>query len=74
MDRHLEEALTYGPDPLHLADVFGISPSTAHALHHHRQAAPESRLRSATVTRRSLPTPGRPGLRRPTGTASRRVA
>jgi len=29
IDRHLEEALTYGPDPLHLARVFGISPATA---------------------------------------------
>lgn len=29
MDRHLEEALTYGLDPLHLARVFGISPATA---------------------------------------------
>ncbi len=28
MDRHLEEALSYGPDPLHLTAVFGISEST----------------------------------------------
>lgn len=27
-DRHLEEALAYGPDPLHLARTFGISTST----------------------------------------------
>lgn len=29
MDRHLEEALAYGPDPLHLAALFGISAATA---------------------------------------------
>jgi len=27
-DRHLEEALAYGPDPLHLARTFGISTAT----------------------------------------------
>ena len=29
MDRNLEEALSYGPDPLHLAALFGISDATA---------------------------------------------
>ncbi|MFQ6330714.1 hypothetical protein ACLMAL_31885 [Nocardia sp. CWNU-33] len=29
VDRQLEEALTHGPDPLHLAVVFGLDPSTA---------------------------------------------
>jgi hypothetical protein len=29
MDRQLEEALVYGPDPLHLAVVFGVSEKTA---------------------------------------------
>jgi hypothetical protein len=29
IDRHLDEALTRGPDPLHLAAVFGLSPKTA---------------------------------------------
>jgi len=28
MDRHLEEALAYGPDPLHLAGTFGVSKAT----------------------------------------------
>lgn len=28
-DRKLEEMLTHGPDPLHLAAVFGVSPGTA---------------------------------------------
>lgn len=28
MDRHLEEALSYGPDPLHLSRMFGISTAT----------------------------------------------
>jgi hypothetical protein len=28
MDRHLDEALSYGPDPLHLTAVFGTSEST----------------------------------------------
>jgi site-specific recombinase XerD len=29
MDRQLEEALTHGPDPLHLAEVFGLDEKTA---------------------------------------------
>lgn len=29
MDRYLEEAFTYGPDPLHLSSLFGISDATA---------------------------------------------
>ena len=29
VDRQLEEALTHGPDPLHLAEVFGIAEMTA---------------------------------------------
>jgi hypothetical protein len=29
VDRQLEEALTHGPDPLHLAAVFGLDPKTA---------------------------------------------
>ena len=29
VDRQLEEALAYGPDPLHLAAVFGLDPKTA---------------------------------------------
>jgi hypothetical protein len=29
MRPHLEEALSYGPDPLHLAALFGISDATA---------------------------------------------
>jgi len=29
MDRHLDEALARGPDPLHLAAVFGLSHKTA---------------------------------------------
>ncbi len=29
MDRHLEEALAHGPDPLHLVSVFGFSSGTA---------------------------------------------
>jgi hypothetical protein len=29
VDRQLEEALTHGPDPLHLAVVFGLDPKTA---------------------------------------------
>ena len=29
MDRQLEEVLTHGPDPLHLAAVFGLDPKTA---------------------------------------------
>ncbi|MFD9321274.1 hypothetical protein ACFWDQ_27025 [Streptomyces sp. NPDC060053] len=29
MDRQLEEALTHGPDPLHLAEVFGLDEKSA---------------------------------------------
>ncbi|MFC4503696.1 MULTISPECIES: hypothetical protein [Streptomyces] len=29
MDRQLEEALVHGPDPLHLAEVFGLGERTA---------------------------------------------
>ncbi|MFI9587001.1 hypothetical protein ACIHCQ_35460 [Streptomyces sp. NPDC052236] len=29
MDRQLEEALAHGPDPLHLAKVFGLSEKAA---------------------------------------------
>jgi hypothetical protein len=29
VDRRLEEAITHGPDPLHLAAVFGLSHGTA---------------------------------------------
>ncbi|GAA0275126.1 hypothetical protein GCM10010302_10970 [Streptomyces polychromogenes] len=29
VDRQLEEALTHGPDPLHLAEVFGLDGKTA---------------------------------------------
>lgn len=29
VDRQLEEALTHGPDPLHLAVVFGLNEKTA---------------------------------------------
>ena len=42
-DRQLEEALTHGPDPLHLAVVFGIDDTTA--------------IRYATIARQLLATP-----------------
>ena len=42
-DRQLEEALTCGPDPLHLAAVFGIDDTTA--------------IRYATIARQLLQTP-----------------
>ncbi|MFJ1550717.1 hypothetical protein [Streptomyces sp. NPDC088246] len=29
VDRQLEEALAHGPDPLHLAEVFGLDEKTA---------------------------------------------
>lgn len=32
VDRQLEEALTHGPDPLHLAEVIGLDEKTAMAL------------------------------------------
>lgn len=43
VDRQLEEALTHGPDPLHLATVFGIDEKTA--------------IRYATTARQLLQTP-----------------
>jgi integrase len=42
-DRQLEEALTHGPDPLHLAAVFGLDDTTA--------------IRYATIARQLLETP-----------------
>lgn len=45
VDRQLEEALTHGPDPLHLATVFGIDEKTA--------------IRYATTARQLLQTPAR---------------
>jgi hypothetical protein len=42
-DRQLEEALTCGPDPLHLAVVFGLDDTTA--------------IRYATIARQLLQTP-----------------
>jgi site-specific recombinase XerD len=42
-DRQLEEALTHGPDPLHLAAVFGLDDTTA--------------IRYATIARQLLATP-----------------
>lgn len=29
LDRQLEEAMVHGPDPLHLAEVFGLNEKTA---------------------------------------------
>jgi hypothetical protein len=29
VDRQLEEALTHGPNPLHLAEIFGLDEKTA---------------------------------------------
>ena len=43
VDRQLEEALTHGPDPLHLAVVFGLDEKTA--------------IRYATAARQLLETP-----------------
>ncbi len=43
VDRQLEEALTHGPDPLHLAAVFGLDDTTA--------------IRYATIARQLLQTP-----------------
>ena len=47
MDRHLEEALVHGPDPLHIAEVFDIDPSTAihYASSARRLLAPHQRWR-----------------------------
>ncbi|MFC4114303.1 hypothetical protein [Nonomuraea zeae] len=46
IDRQLEEALTCGPDPLHLAAVFGIDDKTAiryaNAARHLLQTAAET--------------------------------
>ena len=50
-DRQLEEALTCGADPLHLAAVFGIDDTTA--------------IRYATIARQLLQTP--PGKTTPAG-------
>ena len=45
VDRQLEEGLTYGPDPLHLATVFGLDPKTAIRYARERQVAACDRTR-----------------------------
>lgn len=40
VDRQLEEALTIGPDPLHLAEVFGLPEKTAIRYAHAAKALP----------------------------------
>ena len=51
VDRQLEEALTCGADPLHLAAVFGIDDTTAIQLRDHRKPAPGDRRRAAQPLR-----------------------
>jgi hypothetical protein len=43
VDRQLDEALTHGPDPLHLAAVFGLVDKTAIPLRGGRPADPRDR-------------------------------
>lgn len=45
-DRHQEEALAYGPDPLRLARTFGISTSTGIRYDHEAKRLPEGHLSS----------------------------
>lgn len=57
-DRHLEEALVRGPDPLHLAEVFGLSSKTA--IHYARSA------RELLAEPPNPAAPGSPGTPAPT--------
>ncbi|GGP01159.1 hypothetical protein GCM10012280_71460 [Wenjunlia tyrosinilytica] len=50
MDRQLEEALAHGPDPLHLAEVFGLSEKTAIRYANSARALLEQDLESAPAT------------------------
>ncbi|WP_329383086.1 hypothetical protein OG625_20720 [Streptomyces sp. NBC_01351] len=61
MDRQLEETLTHGPDPLHLAEVFGLDEKTA--------------IRYANSARQILERPWRttPQLHREPKTATPRI-
>ncbi|WP_051847955.1 hypothetical protein [Streptomyces sp. NRRL F-3307] len=45
VERQLEEALTYGPDPLHLAQVFGLDEKTAMRYADSARALPSTRHR-----------------------------
>jgi site-specific recombinase XerD len=49
VDRQLEEALTVGPDPLHLAEVFGLDDKTAIRYAHAARALLESRAEQHTT-------------------------
>jgi len=66
-DRQLEEALTHGPDPLHLAAVFGISDGTAI-----RYAAIARQLLTAPAEIAAPPAPANPRTR--TAQSARRPA
>lgn len=50
VDRQLDEALTAGPDPLHLAEMFGIGDVTAIRYAHAARALLESPIETATAT------------------------
>ncbi|MGW3951094.1 hypothetical protein ACWEKM_09145 [Streptomyces sp. NPDC004752] len=49
-DRQLAEALAHGPDPLHLAEVFGLDEEDRDALRGLRPAAPGATHRAALTT------------------------
>ncbi|MFF4575870.1 hypothetical protein [Streptomyces sp. NPDC001410] len=49
VDRHLEEALVHGPDPLHLAEVFGLDEKTAIRYANSARALLEQPLETAPV-------------------------
>jgi hypothetical protein len=55
MDRQLEEALSRGPDPLHLAAVFGLDEKTAI-----RYANNARQLLESAAEHRAIPDPGAP--------------
>ncbi|SBW26032.1 hypothetical protein FDG2_4758 [Candidatus Protofrankia californiensis] len=61
VDRQLDEALTHGPDPLHLAAVFGLDHSTA------MRYANAARALLEPLTERQHPH-GSPGTQGPTST------
>jgi hypothetical protein len=60
VDRQLEEALTHGPDPLHLAAMFGLGTSTAV-----RYAAIARQLQQTPAEQHHPPAPPNPEIRTP---------
>jgi hypothetical protein len=62
MDRYLDEALARGPDPLHLAAVFGLSNKTAIRYANMARQLLETGAESAAIPARPPDTAGEGGI------------